>query len=53
MKVKNEQLDLDMDQLTDSKLGKELTKMYILIYKMPAWMNNKLEKRFPGEISIT
>ena len=31
MKVKNEQLDLDMDQLTGSKLGKELTKMYILI----------------------
>ena len=31
IKVKNEQLDLDMEQLTGSKLGKELTKMYIFI----------------------
>ena len=30
MKVKNEQFDLDME-LTGSKLGKKLTKMYIPI----------------------
>ena len=31
MKVKNEQFNLDMEQLTGSKLGKKLTKMYIPI----------------------
>ena len=39
MKVKNEQLDLDMEQMTGSKLGKELTKMYI-----PMMQNARLEE---------
>ena len=39
MKAKNEQLDLYMEQLTGSKLGKELTKMYI-----PIMQNARLEE---------
>ena len=54
----------NMEQRTSSKLGKECTKAVYccLVYltsmqgtscEMPAWMNHKLESRFPGEISIT
>ena len=54
----------DMEQRTDSKLGKEyikavyyhpvyLTSMQKTSCKMPGWMNHKLESRLPGEISIT
>ena len=64
MQVKKQELELDMEQLTSSKLGKEdnkaiychpvyLTYMQSTSYKMPGWMNHKLESRFQGEISIT
>ena len=64
MQVKKQQLELDMEQQTVSKLGKDCLKpLYChsayLIYmqstsgKMPGWMKHKLESRLPGEISIT
>ena len=59
-----QQLELDMEQQTASKLGKEyvkavychpayLTYMQSTPFEMPGWMNHKLESRFPGERSIT
>ena len=53
-----------MEQWTGSKLEKEylkavychpayLTSMQSTSCKMLGWMNNNLESRFPGEISIT
>ena len=59
-----QQLELDMEQQTDSKLGKEYVKAVYchpanLIYmqsiscKMLGWMNHKLESRLLGEISAT
>ena len=64
MQVKKQQLELDMGQQTDLKLGKEYIKdvYYHLAYlaymqttscKMPDWMKLKLESRPQGEISIT
>ena len=64
MQVKKQQLDLDMEQQTGSKLGKEyvkavychpayLTHMQCISCKMPGWMKHKLESRLPGEILIT
>ena len=64
MQVKEQQLELDMEQQTGSKLGKEdvksvyfypayLTYMQCTSYKMPSWIKHKLESRLPGEISIT
>ena len=64
MQVKNQQLELDMEQRTGSKLGKEYIKavcchsdylisMQSTSCKMPDLMNHKLESRLPGEISIT
>ena len=64
MQVKKQQLKLDMEQQTDSKLGKEYVKAVYchpayLTYlqrkscKMLGWRKHKLESRFPGEISIT
>ena len=64
MQVKKQQLELDMEQQTGSKLGKEYVKAVYchsayLIYmqntscEMPVWMKHKLESRLPGEISIT
>ena len=64
MQVKKQQLQLDMEQQTGSKLGKEYIKVVYchpayLIYmqstscEMPGWMRRKLESRFLGEISIT
>ena len=64
MQVKKQQLELDMEQQTGSKLGKEYDKA---VYCHPAylpyvqstscemliWMKHKLESRSPGEISIT
>ena len=41
----------DMEQLTSSKLGKEYDKA--TSYEMSGWMNQELESRLPGEISIT
>ena len=59
--VKKQQLKLDMEQLIGSKLGKEYKGLYChpfyltytqsTSYKMPGWMNHKLESEFPGEIS--
>ena len=62
MQVKNQQLELDMEQQTDSKKGKEyvkavhchsayLTYMQSTLWEMPGWMKHKLESRLPGEIN--
>ena len=59
-----QQLELDMEQWTGSKLGKEdiktvychpdyLTYMQSTSRKMLGWMKHKLESRLPWEISIT
>ena len=59
-----ETTELDMEQWTDSKLGKEyikavychpayLTCMQSTSREMLGWMKHKLESRFLGEISIT
>ena len=59
MQVKRQQLELDIEQCTGSKLGKELVKAAYLTYmqstscKMPGWMKHYLESRLPEEISIT
>ena len=64
MKVKKQQLELDTEQQTGSKLGKEyaeavychlayLTYMQSTSCEMPDWMKHKLESRLLGEISIT
>ena len=64
MQVKKQQLELDMEQQTGSKLGKEyvkavycdpayLTYMQSTSCEMPDWMKHKLESRLLGEISIT
>ena len=62
MQVKKQQLELDMDQETGSKLGKEyakavcchpayLTYMQSTSWEMLDWMKHKLESRLPGGIS--
>ena len=62
MQVKKQQLELDMEQQTGSKSGKEsikavcchpayLTYMQRTSREMPGWIKHKLESRFPGEIS--
>ena len=48
MPVKKHQLELDMEQWTGSKLGKEYVKAYLTYMQntsceMPGWMNHKLE----------
>ena len=64
MYIKKQQLELDMEQQTGSKLGKEyvkavychpayLTYMQSTSYEMLDLMKHKLESRLPGEISIT
>ena len=61
MQVKKQQLELDMEQQTGSKLGKEyvkavcchtafLTYMQSTLCEMPGWMKNKLETRLLEEI---
>ena len=64
MEVKKQQLELDMEQWTTCKLGKEYVKA---VYCHPTystniqstscemldWMKHGLESRLPGEISIT
>ena len=63
MQVKKKQLELDMEQQTASKLGKEyvkavychpayLTYIQSISYEVPGWMKHKLESRLLGEISI-
>ena len=64
MQVRKQQLELDMEQQTGSKSGKEyvnavyyhpayLTYMQSTSWEMPGWMEHKLESRLLGEISIT
>ena len=63
MQVKKQQLELDMEQPTGSKLGKYvkavychpayLTYMQSISCEMPGWMKHELESRFLGEILIT
>ena len=61
--VKKQQLELDMEQQTGSKSGKEcvkavychpayLTYMQSTLCEMLGWMKHKLESRLLGEISI-
>ena len=63
MQVKKQQLELDMEQQTDSKSGKEyikaaychpayLTYMQSTSCEMPGWIKYKVESRFPGEILL-
>ena len=59
MQVKKQKLELDMEQRTGSKLGKEYDKAvychsaYLTSSEMLGWMSHKLESRLPGEISTT
>ena len=64
MQVKKQQLELDMEQQTGSKSGREyvkavychpayLTYMQNTSCEMLGWMKHKLESRLLGEISIT
>ena len=64
MRVKKQQLKLDIEQLIGSKLGKEydkvlychpayLTYMQSTSWEMLGWMNYKLQSRLLGEISTT
>ena len=63
MQVKKQELELDMEQQTGSKSGKQyvkavychpayLTYMQGTSGKMPGWMSHKLKWRLMGEISI-
>ena len=60
MQVKKQQLEMDMEQQTDSKLGKEyvkavycdpayLTYMQSTSWEMLDWMKHKLESKLPGK----
>ena len=62
--VGKQQLELDMEQQTGSKSGKEyiqavychpayLTYMQSISCEIPGWMKHKLKSKLPGEISIT
>ena len=64
MQVKKQQLELDMEQWSGSKLGKEYVKAVCchpayLTYiqstscEMLGWMKPKLESTLPGEIPTT
>ena len=64
MQVRKQQLELDTEQQTGSKLGKEyvksaychpayLTYMQSTTWEALSWRKHKLESRLPGEISIT
>ena len=64
MQIKKQQLEMDMEQHTGSKLGKEyitavycqlayLTYMHSTSFKLPDWMKHKIESRLLGEMSIT
>ena len=64
MHVKKQQLELDMEEQTGFKLGKEyiktvychlayLTYMQSTSCEMTGWMKHKLESRLLEEISIT
>ena len=60
MQVKKQQLELDVEQQTGSKLGKEyvkavychpayLTSMQSTSFEMPDWLKHKLELRLQGK----
>ena len=60
MQVRKQQLELDMEQQTGSKLGKEdvkavychpayLSYMHSTSREMLGWMKHKMESRLPGE----
>ena len=64
MQAKKQQVELDMEQRTGCKLGKEYIKavychpdylsyMQSTSCEMLGWMKHKLERRLLGEISIT
>ena len=64
MQVKKQQLELDTEQWTGSKVGNDyvkavdchpayLTYMQSSLCEMPGWIKHKLQSRLPGEISIT
>ena len=64
MQVKKQQLELNMEQQTASRSGKEYVKavycqptylicMQSTSWEMLDWIKHKLESRLPGEISIT
>ena len=64
MEVKKQQLELDMEQQTGSKLGKEnikavcchptyLTHIQSTSCEMLDWMKHKLKSRLPGDLSVT
>ena len=64
MQVRKQQLELDMEQQTGSKLGKEyikavychhvyLTSVKSTLCEMLGWMKQKLEPRLLREISVT
>ena len=64
MQVRKQQLELDMEQQTGSKSGKEyikavychpacLTYIQSTSQEMLGWRKHKLESRLPGEVSIT
>ena len=64
MQVKKQQLELDMEQQTGSKLGKEYVKAvychpaYLTSMQSTSWetldcMKHKLESRLPGDILLT
>ena len=64
MQVKKQQLELDLEEHTSSKLGKECIKAvqchpaystYIqsTSREMLGWINDKLDSKFPGEILTT
>ena len=64
MQVRKQQLELDIEQQTSSKLGKEYVKavychtaylayMQSTSWESLGWMKHKLESTFPGEISAT
>ena len=64
MQVNKQQLELDMEEQTGSKLGKKyvkavychpayLTYMQSTSWEMLDWMKHKLESSLSGEIAIT
>ena len=64
IQVKKQQLEMDMERPTSSKLGKEyikavychpayLTSMQSASWETLGWKKHKLESRLPGEILIT
>ena len=64
MQVKKQQLELDMEKQSDSRLRKEyvkavychpayLTYMQSISCEMPGWMKHMLESKLLGEISTT